>query len=116
MSTSRLASPISPRPVPSPSSAVRMGSPIASSEPKLSSNTTTAAMRPTPVAKPRLGCWTCLIASPPSSTCNAGELAASALWITRLIARFGSSFARWSNATEAKPILPSLEMASVPVA
>ncbi len=56
MSTSRLASPISPSPVPSPNSAVRIGSPIASSEPKLSSNTTTAAMRPTPVAKPRLGC------------------------------------------------------------
>src|SRR5207248_2276715 len=39
--------------------------------------------RPTPVAKPMLACWACLIAWPPSSTCSAGERTASAVVITR---------------------------------
>ena len=43
----RLRSPISPKPVPSPSSAVAIGRPIASSEPKLISSTTIAAPIPT---------------------------------------------------------------------
>src|SRR6266508_5388730 len=116
MSTRRLPSPIRPRPAPSPNRAVTIGSPIASKEPKLSSSTMTAALRPTAVAKPRLGCWACLIASPPSSTCKAGERAAWALSITRSIEALGSSFARWSNSTVAKPIVPSLERAFAPAA
>ena len=56
MSTTWLPSPITPRPAPRPNSAVTIGRPIASSEPKLSSSTITAARRPTPVAKPRLVC------------------------------------------------------------
>ena len=46
MLRSRLLSPIRPNPVPSPNSAVTTGRPIASSEPKLISNTTTAAPIP----------------------------------------------------------------------
>ncbi len=48
MSTRWLPSPITPSPAPRPNSAVTIGRPIASNEPKLSSSTTTAARRPTP--------------------------------------------------------------------
>src|SRR6266511_1851855 len=81
MSTRWLPSPITPRPAPRPNSAVTIGRPIASSEPKLSSSTTMAAMSPTPVAKPILVCWACLIACPPSSTCRVGERIVSAVLI-----------------------------------
>jgi len=36
--------------------------------------------------------------------------------ITRSIAPVGSSFARCSNSTDAKPIVPSLEIAFAPAA
>jgi hypothetical protein len=69
---------------------------------------------PTTVAKPRLGCSAFLMAGPPSSTCSAGERAASALSMTRLTELFGSWFARSSNSTEAKPIVPSSEIEGAP--
>jgi hypothetical protein len=66
------------------------------------------------VAKPMLGCSAFLIAGPPSSTCSAGERAASAPSMTRLTELVGSSFARSSNSTEAKAIVPSAEIACAP--
>ena len=114
MSTTWLPSPITPSPAPRPSSAVRIGRPIASSEPKVMSSTATAASRPIAVAKPRPACWACWIASPPSSTCRAEDFADWAVSMTRWIAVFGSWFARWSNSTVAKPIVPDFETAFAP--
>ncbi len=75
-----------------------------------------AATRPTRVAAPSDGRWTCWIAWPPSSTWSPGERAASALEITRFTAAVGSSFARWSKFTVAKAMLPSFDTALAPAA
>ena len=76
--TTCVNSAISPRPVPRPNSAVTIGSPIAVSEPNVSSSTTTAASRPTPVATPKPSCSVSSIACPPSSTSRPGRAAARA--------------------------------------
>ena len=62
------ARPANPMPVPSPSSAVTIGRPIASSEPKVMNRMIMAASRPTAVAVPSDGFCACSIASPPSCT------------------------------------------------
>ena len=60
MSTTWVNRAITPRPVPSPNSAVTIGSPIAISEPKVRSSTTIAASSPTAVATPKPDCSVCL--------------------------------------------------------
>ena len=102
--------PISAMPVPSPKSAVTIGSPIARKEPKLISRTTTAARTPIPAVA--LGgvnsvCW---IACPSSSTSSRSERMLVARAITFLIADSGRTLARWSKRTVAKPIVLSFEM------
>ena len=114
MSMSRLASPIRPRPRARPSSAVAIGRPIAVSEPKLMSRMTTAAAMPTTVAKPIEACCACWTASPPSSTCKAGERAVCAVATTFSTAVFGRAPARWSKVTVAKPTVPPDEIARRP--
>ena len=52
MSIACVPRPIRPTPVPSPKSAVTIGSPIARNEPKLISSTTIAASTPMPVSDP----------------------------------------------------------------
>ncbi len=56
MSTTCVNRAIAPRPVPRPNSAVTIGSPIAMSEPNVSSSTTIAASRPTAVERPKPAC------------------------------------------------------------
>jgi hypothetical protein len=82
----RLARPIRPIPATRPSAAVAIGRPIATNEPKLINRITIAAATPTTVANPIPPDWVCSIAWPPSSTCNAGERADSAVEMTRWIA------------------------------
>ncbi len=97
-------------PVPSPKSAVTIGSPIARNEPKLIRSTMTAARTPIPVVVLGAANSVCSIACPPSSTWSASD---SMLWaraITALIAGTGRAFAFLSKATVAKPIVPSLEI------
>ena len=86
--------PASPIAVPSPKSAVRIGSPIASAEPNVISSTTIAAISPTAVAVPIDTRSTCSIAWPPSCTSSCAERALSATEITRFTAAFGKTFAR----------------------
>ena len=45
-----------------------IGSPIATSEPKVIRRTTMAASTPMAVVNPNAGCWAVSIACPPSST------------------------------------------------
>ena len=73
---------MTPIPVPSPQRAVTTGRPIASSDPKLSSRTTTAAASPTIMLEPTAVRCDCSIAGPPSSTWSAGERAVSAVEIS----------------------------------
>ena len=68
MSMIWLPRPIRPTPAARPNSAVAIGSPIATNEPKLSSRMTIAAAIPTTVANPIPACCACSIAWPPSST------------------------------------------------
>ncbi len=108
------ARPASPIAVPSPSSAVRIGRPIASSEPNVISSTIIAAINPTAVAVPSDVRSACSIAWPPSCTSNCDERAPSATEITRSTAAFGTVFARWSKFTVANAICPSRETACAP--
>ena len=101
--------PISPNAVPSPSTAVMIGMPIATSEPNVSSSTTTAASRPIALAVPKLCCWACSIAWPPSSTCRPEESIACAVSISFCASDLEISFARTSSETVANAIVPSLE-------
>ncbi len=110
MSSAWLTSTTIPIPVPSPKSAVRIGSPIASSEPKLRSSTATAATRPTTMVEPIAVRCTCSIAGPASSTWSAGERPDAAIAITRWVV----PFARLSSTTVANPIEPSRETAPAP--
>ncbi len=65
--------------MPSPSSAVMIGRPIATTEPKVMSRTTIAASSPIAVAAPSDGFCTDSIAWPPSATCSCGVAAACAV-------------------------------------
>jgi len=116
MSITRDARAIAPNAVPSPSSAVTIGSPIATNEPKAISSTTIAAARPTAPAAPKETSWTCSIAAPPSSTCREGARACSAPEMTRSTVGFESSGASLSNVTVANAIRPSPEIARPPPA
>ncbi len=104
MSTTCVNSAITPSPVPSPKSAVRIGSPIEISEPNVSSSTTIAASSPTAVEIPKPACWVASIAWPPSSTCRPGRAAARATVTTRSAALLGSRFAFSSKTTVANAI------------
>jgi hypothetical protein len=77
---------------------------MAKSEPKLTSRTTTAAAMPIAVAEPSVGRCVSSIAAPPSSTCNRGERADSAVAITAFTSLVGSASPRSSKRTIAKPI------------
>ncbi len=110
----RLPSPIRPRPVPRPSSAVRIGSPIASIEPKLTSSTMTAAPTPTSAVNPIEAWRACSIACPENSTCSPAERAALAVATMRFVAATGSVFAGRSKATVANAIFPSAVSALLP--
>ena len=81
-------------PVPSATSAVMIGRPIATTEPKVSSSTTIAASSAMP-SELEL-CWrsACWIAWPPSSTCRPGCCADCAVSITLVTAGFLSWNAR----------------------
>ena len=106
--------PARPIAVPSPSSAVRIGSPMASTEPKVRSSTIIAAIRPTTVAVPMETFSVCSIAWPPSWTSSCGERAVCATEITRSTAALGTTFARWSKFTVANAIWPSRETSRDP--
>ncbi len=110
MSTTCVNSAITPSPLPSPNSAVTIGSPIAISEPNVSSSTTIAASSPTAVEMPKPACSVASIAWPPSSTCSPGRAAARATLTTRSGADFGSRFAFSLNTTVANAILPFAEI------
>ncbi len=110
MSTTCVNSAITPSPVPSPNSAVRIGSPIATNEPNVSSSTTIAASSPTAVETPNPACSVCSIAWPPSSTSSPGRAAALATSTTRSGADLGSRLAFSLKTTVAKAILPLAEI------
>ncbi len=108
------ASPANPMPVPSPSSAVTIGRPIASSEPKVMNRMIMAASRPTAVAVPSDGFCACSIASPPSCTSSWFERARSAVEMTFSIDALGRTLARLSKLTVANAICPSVDTACAP--
>ena len=106
-----MPSPIRPMPVPSPKSAVTIGSPIARKEPKLIRRTTIAAR--TPIAGRRARRARTASARSPGRRARpraGAERMLSARAITFLIAEIGRTLARWSKRTVAKPIVPSFEM------
>ena len=108
VSTTCVNSAIAPKPVPRPNSAVTIGSPIAVSEPNVSSSTTIAASSPTAVDSPKPTCSVVSIACPPSSTSIASRpprAAARATLTTRSGALLGRRLAFSSNTTVANAIL-----------
>ena len=110
------ASAITPNAVPSPSSAVITGRPIARTEPKAINSTTIAAASPTAVAAPSDVVLVSSIAWPPSSTWRLGASAARAAATTCSTAGLGSAAACSSKVTVAKAIRPSREIACRPPA
>ena len=68
------------KPTPMPNRAVRIGRPMASTEPKAISRMTTAASRPMASVPP--GARRLVKASPPPSTCMPGPLACSTSWVS----------------------------------
>ena len=91
MATTWETSAIAPNAVPSPSSAVTIGSPSRANDPNASRSTTIAAASPIAVAEPSEVVAVSSIACPPSSTCSLGAAAWPAVDITRSIAAFGRS-------------------------
>ena len=70
MSTTYATSDSEPAPTASPSSAVPIGRPIATTEPKATSRITTAASRPRASPSPAGGCSKAKCRSPPASICS----------------------------------------------
>jgi hypothetical protein len=95
---------------PMPKMAVTIGSPMATAEPKAISRMITAATRPTPSRSPGPSVSAKRTESPPTSTCSPGRAAALAASLMAKITDLGTSVARTSNWTRAKPMRPSREM------
>jgi hypothetical protein len=79
-----LSGDMSIRPLPTPATAVAIGSAIATSDPNAKSKMTAAAPRPTADIADSGGCSVSEMAFPPSSTARPGSRAAVATVITRL--------------------------------
>ena len=77
-------------PIASPSSATRIGRPIATTEPKAISMMKMAAVTPIPSAGPGEAATTVEIGAPPSATLSPGSADACAVSITRWTAAAGS--------------------------
>ena len=93
-----------PEPRPTPTRAVRIGRPMATTDPKASSMTTTAASRPIISLDPGAAETTCSAGAPPTATCRPGRAKLSAVAMTRRTAPAGRSAAAASNWTTTKPI------------
>ena len=87
--------------------AVRIGSPIATTEPKVISSTMIAAERPTSSAVLGSPCWLSRIASPPSSTCSRSLGASSAAASKPSTVASSTSKERRSSWAVASAIVPS---------
>ena len=115
MSMACEARPMSPTPVPRPISAVRIGMPMATNEPKVSSSTTIAATIPIAVAASERRLLDLLdglaaeLDLRPRSSRRRGRPTT-----TCLTSSLGSSLARWSKLTVAKAMRPSAETARAP--
>ena len=88
-------------PTPRPKSAVMMGSPIATTEPKASSMMMMAARMPIPSLAPGAAAATDEMGAPPSATWKPGRWAACAVLITSWMAPDGRSAVAASNCTTA---------------
>ena len=93
-----------PKPMPTPTRAVRIGRPMATTDPKASSMTTTAASSPIISLDPGAAETTCSTGAPPTATCRPGRAKLRAVSITRQTAPAGRSAAAASNWTTTKPI------------
>jgi len=97
-------------PVPSATSAVTIGRPMATTEPKVSSSTAIAAtIAIASLRLSRLRRSTRCTGGPPASTCRPGRAAARAVSTTARTADRGSSNDRRSNCTVANAVRPSRE-------
>jgi hypothetical protein len=83
---------------------VRIGRPMAITDPKASSMITTAATRPIISADPGAAEMTCSTGAPPTATCRPGRAKLRAASITRQTAPAGRSAAAASNWTTTKPV------------
>ena len=93
-----------------------IGSPMATTEPKVSSRITIAASRAMPSLAPwRSVRWAFWIVVPPSSTWIPLPPAPRAVSMTRRTAALGRSMARRSNWTVPKAVCPAGAMAAPPV-
>ena len=93
-----------PKLMPMPTRAVRIGRPMATTDPKASSMTTTAATSPIITLDPGAAETTCSTGAPPAATCRPGRAKLSAESITPRTALAGRSAAVASNWTTTKPI------------
>jgi hypothetical protein len=102
----RLTSATMPKPVRTPISAVMIGNPIATTDPKATSMMMIAAVMPIPSLGPGEGEITALIGGPPSATSKLGAANDCAVVITRRTSPAGSLAVTASNWIAAKPITP----------
>ena len=101
--------------MPSATSAVTMGRPMATTEPKVSRSTPIAATIAIPSLRPsRLRRSTRCTGGPPASTRRPGLAAERAVATTARTAARGRSKDRRSNCTEANAVRPSREIARGP--
>jgi len=93
-----------PKPRPTPTRAVRIGRPMATTDPNARSMTTTAARIPIISLDPGAAETTCSTGAPPTATCRPGRAKRSAVSITRWTALAGRPAAAASNWTTTKPV------------
>ena len=101
-----LAANTMPNPIPTPVSAMRRGSPIATTDPNASGMMMTAAVIPMPSLEPGAAVTTFWAGVPPTATLRPGRAYASAVLMTSDAAEPGSSASVVSKVTIAKPVLP----------
>ncbi len=104
------SSPISDRPAPMPSSAVAIGSPMASSEPKAISRMTAAAATPTPSVGPPYGVSSRSTTSPPRLNVTPCPEAAVASFISDVASPLEMLAPAMSNCTVENAMCPSRDI------
>ena len=109
-----LAANTTPKPRPTPASAVTIGKPIATTEPKASSMMMTAAVMPNPSLEPGAAVTTFSTGDPPTATWSPGRAKLRATVTTRVTALPGRFAATASNCTTMKPVRPSADNCRAP--
>ena len=97
--TARLMKSTVPNAIASANRAVRMGRPMAMTEPKASSRMTIAARMPTPSLAPKANFWILAMGDPPRMTEIPGPAPCWARLTTAWMAAFGRVGVPWSNWT-----------------